>query len=133
MIRIKLVDGSTKEIRREEIQGIAPLEGILSHAELRFDAIVYREDRILPVAGPIPDPRETTSSHERFWLMLLQDHAQVILGLPRFDDDITLSALAMAPQTGKTSLPAQEQEKAEISDDEETRLLAEMEELLKSA
>lgn len=129
MIRVTLMDGSLQEVRRNEALGLVPVEGLLRHPLLVSAAIFCYQGKILPVLGPLPEKIQNSGPCEsRPWLMIFADHAQVVRGLPQFNDDIRPKKAAptlVSPKTPK---------KVEISDDEEeARLLQEMEDLLKSA
>jgi hypothetical protein len=130
MIRVTLMDGSRQEIRRDEVVGIFPFAGILSHPLLRSDGILYFRGRLIPVQGPLPDDATAGSVDDRPWLMVLHTHAQAIRGLPAFNDEITLGKPVLVPAPAEEGEPITREGSF---DDEEARLLQEMEELLKSA
>lgn len=130
MIRVTLMDGSLQEVRREEVFGLYPATALLRHPLLKSEAIFCHKGKLIPIAGPLPETLDLTLPvNERPWLMLFAGHAQVIYGLPEFDDDISHSKTA--PTLVKASTPTLEL--VENTDEEEARLLEEMEELLKSA
>jgi hypothetical protein len=118
MIRIKLMDGGTLEIPREEAIELLPYRGVFSSALLKspLEGVLPYRGKLLPVLGPLP-PSETPNLplEERPWLLLLRGCAQVVRGLPEFDDTIAGSA-ATAP-----------------ADADQERLLADIDELLKAA
>jgi hypothetical protein len=135
MIRITLLDGSSQEIPREEILGLVPLTGLFRHPLLRFEAVLYTRGRVLPVTGPLPATGGKSSGpvETRPWLVLFHDHAQVVHGLPLFDDDVSLERTLELVPGPVAAAPEPESRSLEPDDEEESRLLQEMEELLKSA
>ncbi len=129
------MDGSFQEIRREEALGIFPSTGLLQHHHLKSEAIFFQHGKIYPVLGPLPKSEDKNAPQaERPWILLFESHGQVIKGLPTFDDDITLhlnTTPAAKENPTLTLVPPQTNEAA--PEDEESRLLKEMEELLKGA
>ena len=90
MVRITLMDGSTQELSRDGILGVYPCEHLFRHPQLKSDAILYRNGRLLPVLGPLPEGK-------RAWILLFETHGQVIRDLPAFDDDKSTLSLVDAP------------------------------------
>lgn len=90
MVRITLMDGTTQELSRDGILGVFPCEHIFRHPQLKSDAIVYKNGRLLPVLGPLPEGK-------RAWILLFETHGQVIRDLPAFDDDRATLKLVEAP------------------------------------
>ncbi|MGZ3651724.1 MAG: hypothetical protein ACXVB9_10420 [Bdellovibrionota bacterium] len=90
MIRIKLMDGSHLEIPREEAIELFPYRGIFSSPMLKapLDGIFVHRGKIVPVLGPLPTEAPQGSSEERPWILLMKGCAQVIRGLPEFDESI---------------------------------------------
>lgn len=92
MVRITLMDGSTQELSRDGILGVFPCEHLFRHAQLKSDAIFYKNGRLIPVLGPLPEG-------ERAWILLFETHGQVIRELPAFDDDAATLSLVEAPES----------------------------------
>jgi hypothetical protein len=92
MVRVKLMDGSVKEIEREVISGVYPCQHLFSHPQLKSDAVLYLNGKIYPVLGPLP------ARGSEPWILLFETHGQVIDGLPVFDDDA-----AFSPDTAGTN------------------------------
>lgn len=90
MVRITLMDGTTQELSRDGILGVYPCEHLFRHPQLKSDAILYRNGRLLPVLGPLPEGK-------RAWILLFETHGQVIRELPAFDDDQTNLTLVDLP------------------------------------
>lgn len=85
MLRITLMDESTQELSRDGILGVFPCTGLFRHPQLKSDAVIYQNGRLLPVLGPLP------AAGASAWLLLFETHAQVIKSLPEFDDDVVES------------------------------------------
>ena len=83
MVRITLMDGTTQELSRDGILGVYPCEHLFRHPQLKSDAIIYKNGRLLPVLGPLPEGK-------RAWILLFETHGQVICDLPAFDDDVII-------------------------------------------
>lgn len=84
MVRITLMDGNTQELSLDGILGVYPCDHLFRHPQLKSDAIIYENGRLLPVLGPLPEGK-------RAWILLFETHGQVIRELPTFDDDATLA------------------------------------------
>ena len=84
MVRITLMDGTTQELSRDGILGVYPCEHLFRHPQLKSDAIIYKNGRLIPVLGPLPEGK-------RAWILLFETHGQVIRELPAFDDDVAAS------------------------------------------
>jgi hypothetical protein len=85
MVRITLMDGSTQELSRDGILGVYPCEHLFRHPQLKSDAVIYKNGRLLPVLGPLPEGK-------RAWILLFETHGQVIRELPAFDDDVSANS-----------------------------------------
>ncbi len=142
MLKIKLTDGSELEVLREEVHSIIPIAKMLRHSHLLSTGLIYHGGKVVPVAGPVEFDKLQEENHlpveERTWILFLGNHAYVISGFPKFDDDIALSknkkiannVVELPIVAAKdTEVPASEEN--ELS--EEERVLREMEELLKTA
>jgi hypothetical protein len=119
MIRITLMDGRQVEVSREEALEILPYRHVFrsSHLKDPVAGIYCHHGKIIPVLGPLPDSAEGKTVDEKPWLLLMNGHAQVVRGLPEFSE-----AGAIAEATPFM-----------ISQDEETSLLSELDDLVKSA
>jgi chemotaxis signal transduction protein len=120
MIQAKLIDGSVIELAREDAFELLPFENIFRSPKLRppMEGLLCHRGRIMPVLGPMPAPEAMDKTvNERPWLLLLKGYAQVVQGLPVFDDD------------------AQSQQVAHLAKPQETAaaLLNELDELVKAA
>jgi hypothetical protein len=100
MIRITLMDGSTHEIARGDARALLPYVHVFTSSFLKdpIAAIVCYQGEPLPVLGPLPPAlADTQASVElRPWLLVLDDHAQVIRGLPDFAVGAEHHALTLA-------------------------------------
>jgi len=92
MVRITLMDGSTQELSRDGILGVFPCQHLFRHSQLKSDAVVYKNGRLLPVLGPLPEG-------DRAWILLFETHGQVIRELPAFDDDAV--SLSLVPTSSE--------------------------------
>lgn len=146
MVRITLMDGSVKEVEREELRGIFPWREPLRNPHLRTDGVIYHQGFLYPVQGPLAlEGEERGPITERAWFLLCDGYAQVIRGLPAFDDDVSLNlvpvrervtpvtkpAPSLALVAGEAPVPAAAA--SGISEaEEEAQLLKELEDLLKT-
>jgi hypothetical protein len=123
------MDGSLQEIRRDEVEGLYPALGLLRHPLLLSEAVLCLHGKLVPVAGPLSDSTSNDAPvEERPWILSMGTHAQVVRGLPQFNDDISL-----ARPTPITSAKASAEVTVDPLEGEEAALLQEMEELLRSA
>lgn len=145
MVRITLMDGNVKEVQREELRGIFPWREPLRNPHLRTDGVIYHQGFLYPVQGPLAlEGEENGPITERAWYLLCDGYAQVIRGLPAFDDDISLNLVPVrerpapvaAPAPALSLVPAEAAPvaaAASISEaEEEAQLLKELEDLLKT-
>ncbi len=119
MIRIKLMDDSLLEIPREDVLELIPYRHVFRHSRLKspVEALLAHHGKLVPVLGPLaPDGDQTNSIDKRPWLLLMKGCAQVIRGLPEFQE---------AAQGEIIPLPG--------SEEGDSTLLDEIGELLKSA
>lgn len=130
------MDGDTREIPREDVVGIYPAHGLLRHPALRDAAIFCFGGKIYPVTGPVGENTPSGAFADRPWILLFSDHAEMIRGLPSFEDEIDLHPAladtlafpkALVAETFPSSLAEDE------TSEEEAQLLAEVEALLKTA
>jgi hypothetical protein len=98
MVRITLMDGSTQEVPREEIKGFLPLPPLFRNPHLKADALAYHGGILVPVLGPIGETQGLEKIENRAWLLMMGEHAQVVRGLPAFDDDIKLEIVPVRAQ-----------------------------------
>lgn len=91
MIRIKLMDGSVLEIPREEALELLPYRGVNVSAMFKdpIEGLLIHRGKLIPVLGPMPTQiSDNVPIEQRPWLLLLRGCAQVILGLPQFDEAV---------------------------------------------
>src|SRR4051812_21295580 len=89
MIRITLMDGSLQEIPREEALEILTYRHVLQNKFLKapIEGLIVHRGKVIPVMGPLPQPGDETNEFEiRPWILLTKDRAQVILGMPDFQE-----------------------------------------------
>lgn len=94
MIRITLMDGSQIEIPREDALEIIPYRHVFSHQMLKspVEGLLAHHGKLVPVLGPMPKSFDkTTSVDNRPWLLLMKGCAQVIRGLPTFQEAAVVS------------------------------------------
>lgn len=118
MIRITLIDGSQLEIPREEALELVPYRHVLVSAHLKSPAegLLCHRGKLIPVLGPLPDSNDGKSVDKRAWILLIKGCAQVIQGLPNFQEAGEASVHEFPTSTA-----------------EENEALSELDELLKSA
>ena len=156
MVRITLMDGSTQEVPRKEIKGFLPLPTLFRNPHLKADALAYHGGNLVPVLGPLADGQGLEKFENRAWLLMMGDHAQVVRGLPAFDDDRVLEIVPArakpAPRLVAAPEPVVEIPSAEASidvlaesapaivaaaplseEEEESNLMKELEEMFKAA
>lgn len=117
MLRITLMDDSVIEIPREEAIELLPYGQVFATKLLKspIEAVLTYRGKIVPVLGPLPEPEEWDNSvDERPWILLLKGCAQVVRGLPDFQD---VSEVRRLPE----------------HEEGQSELLGELEDLLKSA
>jgi hypothetical protein len=91
MIRIKLMDGRSLEIPREEACELLPYSG--AFASVLFKAPIaalypYR-GKLVPLLGPLPTfPTGQLPAEKRAWILILRESAQVIYGFPEFEEAV---------------------------------------------
>lgn len=131
MVRITLIDGSTQEIARDKARQVLPLPKLLRSPVLKkgISAVFCHRGKLVPVFGPIDGARADD------WLLLLDEGACLIRGLPVFPEDAQSAAPVLASATAGPAVaavppPAPE---AEPTDEELDAELAEIEQMLKSA
>lgn len=118
MILITLMDGSQVEIPREEALELVPYKNVLRNPNLKapVDGIFCHRGKVIPVLGPLPEGPLASSIDGRPWLLLMKGCAQAIQGLPEFLENAPSNVV---PFTTEKS--------------EESELLSELDDLLKSA
>lgn len=117
MIRITLMDDSLLEIPREEALELLPYCHVFTNQLLKapVEGLLPYRGKLLPVLGPLPlSGYEANSVDDRPWILLMKGCAQVVRGLPQFEE---------AAMQNVIELKSQDQE----------NLLEELDELLKSA
>ncbi|RZA00006.1 MAG: hypothetical protein EOP11_18800 [Proteobacteria bacterium] len=155
MIRITLMDGTTQELPRESVRGVAPWRAPLQNPRLKSDGVIFYGGTLLPVQGPFAE-QTSGKVNDRAWFLILEKSVQVIRGLPTFEDDISLNlvpepkrnakppvlvavtaeedffeaeaAFTAAPEAKPISAPA-----ARTEEEEEAQVLQELEDLLRTA
>jgi hypothetical protein len=149
MISITLLDGSTKEVSREEVRGVFAWRAPLTNPQLKSDGVIYHGGKLLPVFGP-PAEASIGGVDERAWLLVCEKHVQVIRGLPTFSDDIELNIVPELKRAAPIFLAAPAEEHAILSaeaatrestvsapgrseEEEEAQVLQELEELLRAS
>jgi hypothetical protein len=98
MIRLKLMDGGTLEIPREEALELVPYRGVFVSPMLKspLEGLLIHRGIPVPVLGPLPpSDLESLPYDERPWLLLLKGCAQTIRGLPEFDDAASTDAASI--------------------------------------
>lgn len=114
-----LMDGSHLEIPREEALELLPFRKnilISPHLKSPAEGLLCYRGKLVPVLGPLPEPGAGGSVDDRPWILLMNGRAQVIQGLPDFQEGESKTVESI------TSL-----------EDEESALLSELDELLKAA
>jgi hypothetical protein len=155
MIRITLMDGSTQELPRETVRGVAPWRAPLQNPRLKSDGVIFYGGTLLPVQGPFTE-QPSGKVNDRAWFLILEKSVQVIRGLPTFDDDFALNLVpepkrpAKAPvlvavaaeedyfEAENPFIPAAEAKPilvpaARTEEEEEAQVLQELEDLLRTA
>jgi len=87
MIRVSLIDGSTLEVPRTDALELLPYRHVFTGRNLKapVEGLMSHRGKLVPVLGPLPLPTEAyLPVDKRPWILLLQDCAQVIQGLPEF-------------------------------------------------
>lgn len=124
------MDGSQQEIERSEANAVVAYRNVFQSPCLQapVEGVVCHRGKLVPVFGPMPRESHMANPAEtRPWLLLMKDHAQVIQGFPRFPED------AIAEDSPPQLMPLTETKTDHEEMQEEDALLAEIEELLKSA
>lgn len=83
------MDGSTCEINRADARGLVPYARVFASPLLRapIEGVLCHKGKPLPVLGPLPSADEISRDiNNRPWIVIFEDHAQVIRGLPDFGD-----------------------------------------------
>jgi hypothetical protein len=112
MIRITLMDGSSKDIPRAEVREILPLPILFSSPHLKkpFSALFSRCGKAIPVEGLLP--KKLTDADKKIWMLLCESKAYVISALPVFLED-SQAAKAPASQDNEEEELANEIEQLE--------------------
>jgi hypothetical protein len=101
MIRMKLMDGSTLEIAREEALELMPYRALFTSPMLKapVEGLVVYRGKLIPVLGPLPLPEIGSSPYadNQAWVMLMKGCAQVIRGLPEFPSIATSDTQDLTP------------------------------------
>jgi hypothetical protein len=100
MIRMKLMDGSTLEISREEALELLPYRAMFTSPMLKapLEGLVVYRGGLVPVLGPLPDSAPVSNhASEQAWVLLMKGCAQVIRGLPEFTDERAQEAGDLTP------------------------------------
>lgn len=85
------MDGSISEISRGDARGLVPFEHVFTSPFLKtpIEGIVCHKGVPLPVLGPMPKDSDLGAAmNERPWIIVFEDHAQVIRGMPDFGDAV---------------------------------------------
>ena len=112
------MDGGTLEIPREEALEFLPYRSVMVSPLLKspIEALFTYRGKILPLLGPLPAEDDNQLPLEtRPWVLVLKGCAQVVRGLPEFEESI-----ASRPADPETPT-------------ENDGLLQELDQLLKSA
>lgn len=113
------------EVPRKEVREVLPLPTFYSSKYLKknISAIFNRCGNTIPVIGSLPDP--TKSDKQNTWLLLCEDKAYVISGLPTFLEDIKTPKLKLAEPIAASA------KEEEVNLSEEEAIAKEIEELEK--
>lgn len=117
-IRITLMDGNQIDIPREEALELLPYRHVLSNPNLKspVDGVFCHRGKVVPVLGPLPVEPFAKSIDGRPWLLLMKGCAQAIQGLPEFEERAPSNVVPLRAEQ-----------------DEESQLLDELDDLLKTA
>lgn len=111
MIRVQLLDGQTKEIPRESVRLLVAYRPVLRSPVLKssISGVFCYEGKPIPVYGPLPeDVPSTGKAEDRAWILLTEDGAHVIRGLPYFLEDATLVAVEESTASAEESIDPSE-------------------------
>ena len=120
MIRLTLLDGKVIEIPRDQALELLPYRGVFRSPMLRspIEGLFTFKGKVVPLLGPLPDDalHSRPPAEERPWILLMKGCAQAVKGLPEFRE--AANPDNVIPFGGK---------------DDESSLLQELDELIKSA
>jgi hypothetical protein len=88
MIQIRTTDGREEQLAEDTVKELIPYGTLFTSPLVRepYAALLYYRDRILPVRGPLPTAWDVTADvMERPWILVFNDYARVVIGLPEFD------------------------------------------------
>lgn len=84
-IRARSCDGKEEILEGVKALEVIPFAGVFQSPLVKkpWEGLVNYRGRVLPVRGPIPHLWNSNGSYdERPWLLVCEDHARVVLGLP---------------------------------------------------
>lgn len=81
------------EFPRESVRALLPLQPLLQSNCLRepISGILYYRSEVFPVIGPVD-----SSEIEDTWILLTNDHARMIYGVPEFPEDISENVVQLS-------------------------------------
>jgi chemotaxis signal transduction protein len=106
MVRLTLMDGSLLEIQREEALEILPYGHVFSGPMLKdpIEGLFIYRGKVIPVLGPLPKSVDlTVPAEERPWILLLKGCAQVIRGMPEFEEAAPSNVIPLTNGSGEES------------------------------
>jgi hypothetical protein len=81
-------DHNLYSVECKHVIEIIPFEAVMVSPVLQepYTALLSYHGKILPVKGILPEARPVAAEYdERPWIMVLEEHAQIIYGLPQWE------------------------------------------------
>ncbi len=99
------MDGSRLEIPREEAVELIPYRHVFTspHLQAPIEGLICHRGNLIAILGPLPPTGFPTGSVDACpWILLLRNGAQVVLGLPIFEEAAENNVIPLMPENPAT-------------------------------